>query len=65
MFEVTSEGSFVVNKNPDTEAPYLPLIISLNCRSIYNKVKSFSDMLKELRPDALAAVETFEQENRL
>ena len=62
VFQVDNNGKVQVDPNPDPELPYLPLIMALNFRSTYNKVDSFSELVKELGIEVVICVETWERQ---
>ena len=62
VFRVAENGKVEVDPSPDPELPYLPLIMALNFRSAYNKVDSFSEIVKELGIEIIIGVETWERQ---
>ena len=61
VFRIGINRKVEVDPDPDPELPYLPLMISLNFRSIYNKVESLAEIVKELGVEAIVGVETWER----
>ena len=61
VFRVNEAGKVEVDPALDPELPYLPLMTTLNFRSIYNKVGAFCDLIKELGIEAVAGVESWER----
>ena len=56
VFRVNEAGKVEVDPALDPELPYLPLMTTLNFRSIYNKVGAFCDLIKELGIEAVAGI---------
>ena len=59
---MNSVGETIVDDNVDAKVPYLPLILSLNFRSAYNKQDSFATVIKELGVQVVIGVETWERQ---
>ena len=49
--------------NKQVEALFLPTVINLNPRSVYNKVDEFHTMVTELEGDIICMSESWEREN--
>ena len=62
MFHVSESGKVEVDPSPEPELPYLPLIIALNYRSVYNKVDAFSEIIKKLAIELIIGMETWERQ---
>ena len=62
MFHVGENGKVEVDPALDPELPYLPFIMVLNYRSVYNKVDSFCQIIKELGIEVIIGVETWEKQ---
>ena len=62
IFQVGLNGKTEISSAPDSELPYLPLIMVQNSRSLYNKKRAFSDFLKEFSPEAILIQESWERE---
>ena len=62
IFHINKNGKLEINTNAENKLPYLPLILCLNSRSLYNKQNSFCDLVKQLGLEVIMIGETFERE---